>query len=94
MLWESEAPDMDSSHFRFNVGAPDCPAVTDGSVSVGPPKYPPKPAVFFAEAAGDLGPGAGDCLGHAFQFPFPGLGRVRAHDSGRRWVASPDVDVE
>ena len=26
------------------------------------------------------------CLVHAFHFPFPGLGRVSAHDSGWRWT--------
>lgn len=84
---------MDSSHFRFSVGALDCLAVNDGPLSVGPPKYPSAAAVTFANAACDLESGAADCLVHAFHFPFPGLG-VRAHDSGRRWVPASDAGVE
>ncbi len=36
---------------------------------------------FLAQAAG------GDCLIHAFHFPFPGLGRLSAHDSGWSWTS-------
>ena len=36
---------------------------------------------FLAQAAGEA------CLVHAFHFPFPGLGRLSAHDSGWSWTS-------
>jgi glyoxylase-like metal-dependent hydrolase (beta-lactamase superfamily II) len=38
---------------------------------------------FYAKAAGEA------CLVHAFHFPFPGLGRVRATSAGYAWADAP-----